>query len=238
MKRNQTIGMPTFIIDNNIGLSKPLEFSKEDEHHILNVLRLKSGECIQVTDNRGTLASAKLITRNPLNFEITNLTKLNPPKDITLYLSLIDQDRLEWCIQKLTELNIDKIQLMISERSQQKSLSDKKLNRLLSIALSAQKQCGRAWPVKIELPIPLKNIQFRTDTGYFFGSMQTEKNPHTQSLDASKPVCIFIGPEGGFTTEEIESFKNQNAIPIHLGETVLRSETAALALAVLVLFQG
>ncbi len=221
--------MPIFIIKNNPGLKLPLELSKEDEHHLLKVMRIRCGEVVWLTDNQGLKACATVQETKPLTFAVTSQELVPKPGAITACLPLIDQKRMEWAVEKLTELNVETIQLMHTNRCQQKDLSKDKIERLNKISVTAQKQCERCWPLTILEPIPLKEMTFEKDRNYFFGHKPT---PVLSERSESKEPTIFIGPEGGFTDEEIAFLTKNNAQAISLGSTVLRAETAALALAI------
>lgn len=227
--------MPTFITTSLLKHNQPIALTPEDEHHLLKVLRSKVGEIIQVTDNAGTLGTAQVTSVNPLG--LTLLTKKNGenPSPITLYLPLMEQDRLELAIEKLCELNIETVQLVATERTQQQSLKPNKWERLQKIAASAQKQCGRAWPLKILAPLELKKVTVPEGDLKIVASLAELAQPFT-SIDfaiSSKMAHVFIGPEGGFSPAEEKFFAENKFIKVRWGETILRAETAAIVFATL-----
>lgn len=226
--------MPTFIIKNNPSFSNPLQLDPEDERHIGLVLRAQIGEIIQLTNNHGGLAQARITHLKPLSFEVLQKVEQEPPRLLTLNLPLIAQDRLEWAVEKLTELNVKKIQLVTTARTQSRNLPMAKWQRLLRIAVTAQKQCGRAYALEILEPIPLdKKILTQ-------GSLQivAQKDESFQNLEKilqeakanPKNIELFVGPEGGLSLEEKELLAQQGCHQISLGPTQLRTETAAITL--------
>lgn len=227
--------MPTFIVNNNPGLRNPVELGSEDLHHALHVLRIKIGEHLDVTDNEGHMARVKLSSTSPAKFETVTISTQQKPKPLTVFLSLIEKDKLELTVQKLTELNVHAIQLVVSERSQARELSPSRFNRLQTIALSAQKQCGRAWPITIKEPVAFEKIDFSENTISIFGSIKESYS--TLPPIENKNINVFIGPEGGFSSSEINHLVSNQAHAIHFGETILRSETAAIVFATLLLYR-
>ncbi len=222
--------MPIFIVDNNRGLMAPITLSKEDEHHLVRVMRVQIGEKILVTDNFGTRGDVEIETVKPLTLVLKIKNQMPRPKPIALALPLIDTERLEWAVEKLTELNCAKIILTATERTQKNTLADSKLARLKKIAESAQKQCGRCWPIEITGPVKLADVIKSQAENLFFVadlfSVGAETKPSTIN---TQPSTIFVGPEGGFTDAERKLFSEHEAHFKTLGDTVLRTETAAIA---------
>lgn len=217
--------MPTFIIKNNPGLTQPVILAKEDQKHILKSLRLKVGEAIEVTDSQGTKGQAYLTSTTPLAFELKDVTSYPKPPELSVALPLIEKDRLEWAVQKLCELNVNAIYFFHSERCQYRDISHSKWQRLQKITESAQKQCGRPWEVQLYTPVELKDLPF-PHKNLLLGVLPNE----TTSKNFSLPGLVIVGPEGGLTESELEFLNQLNPYKHALGTTVLRSETAAIAL--------
>lgn len=237
--------MPIFIANNNPNFEHPIQLSAEDEHHLLRVMRIKKGGIIKLTDNQGNFAKTRLASTQPLEFEILEIKPGESPEPITLHLPLINQDRLEWAIQKLCELNIKTIQLTVTERSQQRELSPSKLERLNKIAITAQKQCERTTPLEIKEPKNLFHININQDSLNIVGSNSISPSlpvsrSHSLTMIKSEftSASILIGPEGGFSAAEIKFFEENNIEKINLGATVLRTETAAIILTTLVKYHS
>lgn len=227
--------MPTFIVDNDDDFTRPICLSEEDAHHLARVLRIKAGQCIYVTNNCGRVAELKVKSLMPLAFDVISVRTAEAPAPITMCLPLIEQDRMEWAIEKLTELNIAKIQLIVTEFTQTRELKPTKFSRLAKASLAAQKQCGRATPLTILPPTPLSQIDYQV------GSIKIVALPKVQMslrevLNGLPPLSskfILVGPEGGFSPSEEKLFVGENFFKAHLGESILRAETAAVVMAAL-----
>jgi len=109
--------MPTFTIANNADFTRKIELSPEDERHLLRVMRAKPSEIFQVTNGKGKIANVKIVTTNPPAFEVIGIMDGEPLLPLTTYLPLIEQTRLEWAVEKLSELNVEKIHLMATARN-------------------------------------------------------------------------------------------------------------------------
>jgi 16S rRNA (uracil1498-N3)-methyltransferase len=229
--------MPIFIVKNNPQLTDPILLTKEDEHHLHRVMRAKIGNEIYVTNNNGIKAIARLTGLNPLIIEIVAKHTQPPPIPLTVCLPLIDQKRLEWAVEKLTEINIAAIQLMTTQRTQTKKLSQAKIDRLFKISETAQKQSLRTHALQIHAPRKFDDL-IEPAKKAFFGKINSSQEKHKQQLVFHKtiPSKLFIGPEGGFTKEEQELLENSAAQAISLGTTVLKTETASLVLATKLLY--
>jgi len=153
-------------------------------------------------------------------------------RDITLYISLIKKDKLEWVVEKATELGVSKIVPIISERSEKKGFN---LERARKIAIEASEQCGRADVPEIGEVVSLDETLEKAENVVVFDSSGTP--PASQSLgtlplikvrEDGNPTSIFIGPEGGWSEKEMERFKDSNMEILSLGKLTLRAETAAV----------
>jgi 16S rRNA (uracil1498-N3)-methyltransferase len=196
----------------------------------LRVLRLKIGDCVILFDGSGFDYKYMLSDINKKKAELKLLEKnqnsILPSFNLTLCPSLIKKDKLEWVIEKCTELGVGKFEPVISSRSEKKALS---LTRLENIAKEAAEQSGRAVVPIIARPISLKEkLNDGQSEFIMFDPSGTEDISVVKSIIKDKPIEVFIGPEGGWTQEEIELFKNKRARIISLGHMTLRAETAAI----------
>ncbi|MCP5464576.1 MAG: 16S rRNA (uracil(1498)-N(3))-methyltransferase [Deltaproteobacteria bacterium] len=223
--------MPIFIIKNNPGLQNPIVFSEDDLRHIKKSLRVKLGEELLVTDNQGALAAFKVTALDPLCGELGAVKTQVAPKDLTVCLPLIEQKNLEWAVQKLTELNVAKVQLLSTERTQKNILSSAKWERLLSVAENAQKQCLRAYPLQLQPVKALQEIKFSDFDFCVAGFIADHSQELPRDLGQHQKIAVLVGPEGGFTDSEMSYLLEQGVVATNLGLTVLRSETAAIVLA-------
>lgn len=230
--------MPTFIVANNTDLKAPIRLDEKDAHHLTRSLRAKEGDRVCVTNNAGLLATLEIISTAPLAFkEISR--RISPPlPDITLGIPLIQHERLEWAVEKLSELGISRIQLITTSRCQLRDYSPSRLKRLEKIARSAQVQSGRAWPVSLLAPLPWRELRDKSQNNYAIRVAAVISEPPAANTsnpgkfqDQAKSILALVGPEGGFTEEEVSQMQEDGFTFVSLGETILRTETAALALA-------
>lgn len=199
-------------------------------YHLTKVLRTKAGETLQLTNNNGLLATASVEVVQPLKLKLIETHAAEAPFAFTVCLPMIEKKRLEWCLEKLTELNVKTIQLIKTARTQPFSFADSYLLRLKDLAKSAQKQCGRGVPLEILPPVDLKDLVFVNLTSCYFASLRQTDKPIAQTSTKTAASLVIVGPEGGFTPEEEDFLIAQKLQPIHLGQTVLRAETACIAL--------
>ena len=145
--------------------------------------------------------------------------------DITCILSLIKSDKLELCIQKLTELGIKRIVLYDARRSVMKIRDEKKNTRLLKIAKEAAEQSHRNKIPEIIGPCKLKDLsQYKSEKNYI--CYEAEKN--ISDINKADSITYIIGPEGGFEEEEYHQICEMEFESVSLGKRILRAETAAI----------
>lgn len=195
-------------------------------HHLANVMRVEVGELIELVNGKNQLAKAVVENLSKRSAELTILTIQESPqkKSLTLAQALFRPPRLEWLVEKAVELGASEIWLFPTTRSEKKSLSEAQLARLEQISISALKQCHRLDLPQIQLFSSLAEVP--TPGTLFFGDLRPNTPAPSQ---ASLPATLFIGPEGGFTDEEIRYLEQKGAKGIHLHENILRAETAAIA---------
>ncbi len=207
------------------------QLSEDESKHAVRVLRLGPGAAVQLLDGRGGVYAATVAEANPkrCQLQITQ-HEIVPPRPYYTHLAVAptkNLDRMEWLVEKATEIGVERLSFLRCARSERRDL---KLDRLEKIAISALKQSGQAW-----LP-QLDDIQD-------FGAFVTETAPETAfiaHLEAGERIalaqvvggphcCVLIGPEGDFTPAEIQLALDRGIRPVTLGESRLRTETAALA---------
>ena len=207
-----------------------------DIHHLLNVMRAKVGSNIEIVDqNNSYLAVIESI--NPLKIKIENKLDFNPEltSEVTLFFALAKGDKIDFVIQKATELGVSKIVLFSSKRCvvdfSNKDM-DKKLARYSKIAKEASEQSHRNSIPQIVGVIPFKNIKKEdlSELNLVAYEKLSESNSFLDEMKVknSKSISVFIGPEGGFEEEEINYLENLGVLPISLGKRILRTETAAV----------
>ncbi len=217
------------------------ELEGSEAHHLSNVLRFKAGDTVELFDGKGTLATAAITKAGKRNALLEPLEiKFQPPRHkarIVLVVSVAKDQRFDWLIGKAVELGVDHICPAIYQRTAKLSSGNSITQRYLNIAISSSKQCKRLY-----VPI-IDNTSGFNDHIKRLGKLYSQADLITASLsdDAvnllkSTPLTsdndkiIFVGPEGGFTDEEEALLKAKGAIGVRLTNTVLRIETAAIAI--------
>lgn len=217
--------------------SNSIVFNDDDIFHITKVMRLKSGNNIQIVDKSTHLSYLAYISSvSPLKVEIQEPIKDNSElnKDVTLFFALAKADKMELVIQKATELGVKNIVLFQGERSVVKFTKEdfnRKLNRFNSIAKEASEQCHRTYIPNIYYVNHISLIKdYLADKNFF--AYELEAGQTTDLVNYIKPndksLSVIIGPEGGFSNKEADYLKENEFIPISLGNRILRCETAAI----------
>ena len=220
------------------GDSDKIVISGDEAKHILKVLRFKIGDRLVLSNFSEQSFEAEILdisvkscTVKLLNkIDLTNKSKIN----ITIFQGYPKNDKLEFIVQKLTELGIKEIVPVLTKRVNLKiKVENFKLDRLTKIAKEACKQCGVSSIPVINTPVNLnsigKNDLMRFDVILLLYEKETEKiKDILKQLNCVTNIAVFIGPEGGFEEEEVEYIKNLGGKSVGLGERILRTETAAV----------
>lgn len=213
-----------------------------DVNHIANVLRMKPGEelLISVKGDWDYLCKIVDIETDRVNLKVLeSMEQRELPVNITLLQGIPKSDKLEMIIQKAVELGVSEIIPVKTKRVVVKideKKADTKVNRWNAIAESAAKQSKRSIIPKVHEPMSIDNaLEIVNDFGVKLipyenadGIDKTRKI--LDSMDKTKNIAVFIGPEGGFEEAEVERIKNSGFEVITLGKRILRTETAGLAL--------
>lgn len=188
------------------------------EHHLRRVLRLRDGERVSVTDGAGRWRMSVVVGGAHLALEATSeIVTLPEPDRFTLATAIPKGDRVDWLVQKVTELGADRVLLVHAERSSVRWKPDraaKQVIRLQRIADEALRQSRRVWRCTVEGPV---------DAAEVLGGAAVAE-PGGVAISGNEPL-IAIGPEGGWTEEELNSAEKW----VTIGSNILRTETAAVA---------
>ncbi len=230
----------------------------DQAQQIAQVLRMRPGECIILLDNVGWEYEVVLqqVDKREVRGEVVERREASgePQTHITLYQSIFKWERFEWMLQKCTEIGVSRFVPMVTQRSFVSKTADFSPNRLFRcqrIIQEAAEQCGRGkLPVletAVSFPHALSHLP-SFDLGlmpYELAQDQTihsaieTQNPKLETQNSKlKTVTLFIGPEGGFTAEEVANGRSCGLIPVTLGKRILRAETAALVAATLLLHES
>lgn len=224
--------------DSNLSLlfntGNPLISLSGDEAAHFKVLRLRQGERILLTDGRGNLCKAE-VEESTAKHNLLRLIDLRsfekpshrihiavaPPKNIA---------RFEWFLEKATEAGIDEITPFFSENSERSSIRPDRLNK---VVISAMKQSLKTFIPKINELTSLKSLlsHYSNEENSFIAWLdRNNEQKHLKTVcKPRKPATVLIGPEGDFSPAEVETAREKGFIPVSLGSSRLRTETAALA---------
>jgi 16S rRNA (uracil1498-N3)-methyltransferase len=211
--------------------STEITFSKDESKHIVKVLRKTIGDSLHITNGKGWLFEAKLQNTDIKRCMAVMTSKIQQPKKhYQLHLAVAPtkmNDRFEWFLEKATEIGVDTITPIICDHSERKII---KIDRFEKILQSAMKQSLNCYLPKLNDAIIFKDFVQQEFNGQRFIAHchETQRKSLKHGLQAKSDVLILIGPEGDFSVKEIEMAIQNKFIPVTLGETRLRTETAAI----------
>jgi 16S rRNA (uracil1498-N3)-methyltransferase len=196
----------------------------------LRVLRYRQGNEVVLFDGISTERLYKLARVEPDGVQLELITEFErklPIKHVYLFFSLLKKDKNEWVLQKCTELGVRNFVPIIAERSEKTGF---KLERAEKIVIEAAEQCGRSDIPQLREPLSLNTaLAEYKDKVELFVADEALQSTSYQLLTTLSPLGVFIGPEGGWTDDEFELFKQNGLGHLHLGNLTLRAETAAVA---------
>jgi 16S rRNA (uracil1498-N3)-methyltransferase len=216
-----------------------LRVEGEEVRHIRKVLRLRAGDEITVFDGLGKEFEGTIVEegRSSVVITIANTysSKRDSPLEVTLAQSLLKGEKMDYLIQKATELGVQEIVPFLSSRSVPLLEKSKRVNRhhrWERIAVEASKQCGRGVVPKIEslhdYPEMLQKVSPNSLRLIFWEREGAKLKEILERSKERKKVFFIIGPEGGFNEGEVEEARGAGFIPVTLGRRILRAETASL----------
>ena len=201
-------------------------------NHLFRVLRVKIGQEFDVAAN-GMLRSAKVVfaSHDQVEFELGVRVESAALPQVTVYLSIFKFDRLEWALEKLTELDVSHIVPMIAQRTEEHlaKAAAKRVERWRKIARESSQQARRIAPPEIAEPLALKKAIASVEGSRIVLSEVEETVSLKAAFNGCKPpLALAFGPEGGWSETELELFKVAGWKSASLGHTILRAETAAI----------
>jgi 16S rRNA (uracil1498-N3)-methyltransferase len=234
--------LPFFYTDSISPSDNIVVLNEENSKHIVQVLRMQNGKQIKLTDGVGNIFLGEITDahKKKCTVKIIERTKYESPSNkVCIAVSPVkNNSRLEWFLEKATEIGVSEIVLLMCERTEKQHI---RMDRMKGILISAMIQSQQAW-----LPIledPKKYIEFikkvKTEKK-FIAHCEENKKTSLKETTTIKPLSnstILIGPEGDFTQQEIALALENNFTPVALGNTRLRTETAALVAATLLCVQ-
>lgn len=206
-------------------------FDKEESKHIVKVLRKKENDILHVTNGLGFLFSVIIVlaTEKKCTVKIT-ATDFFEANNFRLHLAVAPtkmNERYEWFLEKATEIGIQEITPIICEHSERKIIKTERFHKIIE---SAMKQSNQFHLPKFNEPISFKEFINKDFDGQLFIAHceETDKKSLKNEITPKSKTTILIGPEGDFSEKEIKLAITKNFVPVTLGKTRLRTETAAI----------
>lgn len=211
--------------------SVQVTFSKEESKHIIKVLRKSVGDELHITNGKGWLFIAKITLADIKNCLTDIVSKtFHPKKNYQVHLAVAPtkmNDRYEWFLEKATEIGVDSITPIICNHSERKTINAERFEKIL---LAAMKQSNQYYLPTLQSQINFNEFikQNFSEQKFIAHCEDTDKKSLKSVLKPETDVLMMIGPEGDFSVKEIETAIKNQFIPVTLGTTRLRTETAAI----------
>lgn len=223
--------MQLFYNQNITETTTDFSFDKEESKHIVKVLRKKTGDILHITNGNGWLFNAEIIVPDIKKCMVRIVSKtLQPKRCYDLHLAVAPtkmNDRFEWFLEKATEIGVETITPIICDHSERKIIKKDRFEKILQ---SAMKQSLRCYLPTLNDAITFKSLIKQDFTGDVFIAHceETSRKSLKKELKPNTDITILIGPEGDFSVKEIKQALQNGFKPVTLGETRLRTETAAI----------
>lgn len=244
--------MQRYFVKGNVSeTTHSLQFSKDQVHQLKKVMRIRAGEQFEVVDDASQLAIVEVTELEPFEVKVVELLeqKVELPVSVTIAVGLSKGDKLDWIVQKATELGVSEIIPLSLTRNVVKwtgDKADKKIERLQKIAEEASEQSHRLKVPRVTSVMTLKELVNYTsdfeqkliayeESAKVGESLQLVKS--LQSLQENERVIFVFGPEGGIEEQEVALLEESGYIPCSLGPRILRAETAPLYVLAAVSYQ-
>jgi 16S rRNA (uracil1498-N3)-methyltransferase len=208
-----------------------IRFSRDESKHIVKVLRKSTGDILHITNGNGWLFSSEISIADMKNC-IAKITSREQQikRGYSIHLAVAPtklNERYEWFLEKATEIGVDTITPIICANSERKVIKAERYEKILQ---SAMKQSLRCYLPKLNQAVSFKEFVTQSFIGQtcIAHCEKTNRKSFKRSLKLHQDITVLIGPEGDFNTKEIELAIQHNFSPVTLGETRLRTETAAI----------
>jgi 16S rRNA (uracil1498-N3)-methyltransferase len=222
-----------YFIDTLFSPRETVLLTGREFHHLRHVMRMKSGESVELINGHNVLAIARIetIDEESASLFIQKVEKKTFNKRRVLLVQAIPRlNHLEWIVEKGTELNVEAFWLFPSLLSEKIDFSSSQQQRLIQISIAAMKQCGRTDLPPIHYLSPLEHWKNIPEGMLLFGDTRPSAPFLNTCAVTQEPIYLFIGPEKGFHPKEEKILSEKfNALGVRLHENILRVETASLA---------
>ena len=226
------MSLPIFYAENLNTTQQLITLDEDTSKHVVQVLRMNKGEQIQLTDGKGALLTTTIVDDHKKKCVVKSIEVKNtasPIRKSSIAISILKNNaRFEWFLEKATEIGITEIIPLICERTEKHHF---RLDRMKNILVSAMLQSQQVWLPQLDEPRKLNDIinQSSQQQKFIAHCIEEEKASLNKLIDRNAvSQIILIGPEGDFSKSEIELALQHNFLPVTLGETRLRTETAGI----------
>ena len=211
--------------------TKTFNFSKDESRHIVKVLRKSTSDLLMITNGKGWMFEAEVVIPNH-NKCVVHILKstFKAPRPYKIHLAVAPtkmNDRYEWFIEKATEIGVDTITPIICQNSERKIIKTERFEKILQ---SAMKQSLQSYLPTLAAPVRFADFikTSQEDTTFIAHCEEGTKLKFKDQIKAGESITVLIGPEGDFSPQEIEMALKQQYIPVSLGASRLRTETAGI----------
>lgn len=206
--------------------------NEEESWHCVKVLRMGAGQPIAIIDGRGTLYEARIAEAHPSRCQV-DIERTHPnhgQRSVQVHLAIAPTkniERLEWCIEKCTEIGIDTITPLLCERSERREVKPERLQRVM---VAAVKQSRKAYMPTLAPLTRFELFLTQPHTGglYIAHCNAPTPPPLRQLIAQQRSITVMIGPEGDFSPHEVALAEQHGFGPVSLGPSLLRTETAGV----------
>jgi 16S rRNA (uracil1498-N3)-methyltransferase len=210
--------------------------NEETSKHCTQVLRMKAGALLQLTDGIGNLYKASIISEDKKKTVVLieeHATVPPPTKKTSIAIALLkNANRFEWFLEKATEIGVTEIQPLVTDHTEHTRF---RFDRMNGILIAAMLQSQQTWLPILHEPVAFGVcIKQSKHQQKLIAHCEDGRKQFIKDLPASKEIQILIGPEGDFSQEEIQLALTAGFVPVSLGETRLRAETAGIVAATLI----
>lgn len=229
------MSFPYFFEENITGGIAQYELSEESRKHVVQVLRMREGDNIQITDGKGNLHTAiiKVADKKQCLVQLTRSEYFGKTvRSVTIGISLLkNASRIEWFLEKATETGISTIIPLLCKRTERQHF---RYDRMRQILVSAMLQSKQVWLPILHEPVEVETVIAQQQHAQkLVAHCEEMQKSNIIQLNMAQDVLILIGPEGDFTPAEIEQALQRGFEPVSLGITRLRTETAGIVAAAL-----
>ncbi|WP_038008642.1 RsmE family RNA methyltransferase [Terrimonas ferruginea] len=222
--------LPFFYIPDDAS-GQEITLGEDTSRHVIQVLRMKTGEQLNLTDGQGQLITASITFEHKKHCKVVVVNRSNEPEvqpRTSIAISLLkNPSRFEWFLEKATEIGVREIIPLLTSRTEKEKF---RADRMQTICISAMLQSRQCWLPVLYQPLSLDQVIHEASQPLkFIAHCEDRPRERLWQQDRSQDMLLLIGPEGDFTTAEIDQALDAGFIPVTLGNTRLRTETAGIS---------